>query len=498
MNTVATYALLARNQWRQVVRSLSTGPNRYIKVILIAFGLYFAFSLVVSGWRFGVLSSVLLKRYAPIDLLNDYLLTVLFTLFGVRFLFGKNPRFKFLPYRHLPIPRSRLIHFFQISSLASLHNFFPLCFIATFWIHHVLPSQYPTLGIVYWLAAVLLLLMASTWINSWLRLLLANHTTLFIILLVSTWALIAADQLLGQFVINDWSHALFTNLLLGKHGSLAVAVLAAAASQVLAANALLDSFHGAESSRTTNRRLVGTVRLLDEYGLLGSLIMLELKMMWRNRRPRHNVLLSLLFSTVYLCILLLTPALVDNVFLLPIIGLFASGGLALNYGQLMFSWESTFYDGLFARDIDSATIVRAKYLLLQLSCVILFALSVPIFWVLKPELLLMHVAFMLYNVGVTVGLVMFLAVYNRNRVELDRAGNFFNYEGFSLVHWLWILPTSVPPVLLMVAFRDAPLTGFVVVGLIGLATALLTRFWSDFLARLHHSRRYKTLLGFRT
>ena len=28
-----------------------------------------------------------------------------------------------------------------------------------------------------------------------------------------------------------------------------------------------------------------------------------------------------------------------------VIGIFASGTFALNYGQLMFSWESTYFDG---------------------------------------------------------------------------------------------------------------------------------------------------------
>jgi hypothetical protein len=495
--SLSTYSLLARNQWASVRRSVTSGPNLYIRAILIALVLYFAFSLVVSGWRFGALARIILKEYSPIDLLNDYLLTALFSLFGIRFLFGKNPRFKFVPYKHLPIRRDALIRFFQMTSLVSLHNLLPACFLGAFWLATVVKSSYAATGKIFWALALFLLLCAATWLNTWLRLLLSNHTRIFITLLVSTWVLIAADQLAGTLVINDWSHTLFTNLLLGTNGSMALVVLATAAAYGLSSSALLDSFHRTEKPRNSNRRLVQSVRLLDEFGLLGSLIMLELKMMWRNRRPRHNVFLSVLFSTVYLCLLLLTSVLIENKFLLPIIGLFASGGLALNYGQLMFSWESTFFEGLIARDIDSATFVRAKYLLLQLSCVALFVVSLPIFWLLQPELLLMHVAFMLYNVGVTTALVMLLAVHNRSRVELDRSGNFFNYEGFSIIHWLWILPTSAPPIFLMVLFKDSQLSGFVVIGLVGIVTTLLSRFWTDYLARIHHTRRHKTLIGFR-
>ncbi|NNE34244.1 MAG: hypothetical protein HKN13_03345 [Rhodothermales bacterium] len=493
----STYRLLARNQWIAVRRAITSGPNVYIRSLLILLTVYFAFSLTVSGWRFGIISRLVLNQFAPINLLNDYLLTALFSLFGIRFLFGKNPRFKFLPYKHLPIKRSSLISFFQLSSLGTLHNLLPLCFIGAFWIRHILPSQYPAMGIAFWITALVMLLVAATWLNTWLRLLLSNHTKLFVFLLLTTWVLIAVDQFAGTYVINEWSHSLFTNLLLANKGSLLVVVLAAVTAYGLSSAALLDSFHKSDRPRTSNRRLVRSVQFLDEFGLVGSLITLELKMMWRNRRPRHNVLLSVLFSTVYLCILLITTVLVDNVILLPIIGLFASGGLALNYGQLMFSWDSSFFEGLSARDIDSATFVRSKYLLLQLSCVGLFVVSLPVFWVLRPDLLLMHVAFMLYNVGVTTALVMYLAVHNRSRVELDRSGNFFNYEGFSVVHWLWILPTSVPPVALMLYFRDSPLTGFLVIGIVGGVAALLTRFWNDYLAVIHHSRRYKTLIGFR-
>lgn len=478
-------------------RAVTSGPNVYIRALLIVVALYFAFSLAISGWRFGVIAKVVIGHYNPIVLLNDYLLTLLFSLFGIRFLFGKNPRFKFLPYKHLPIPRKSLIRFFQISSLATLHNLLPMCFVVAFWFSHILPSPYPEVGKYYWLFSLGALLVSATWLNSWLRLLLSNHVKTFVTLLLTTWALIAADQLLGTFIINDWSHALFTNLLLAKPGSITVVLFCLLSTYALGYAALLESFHRVDRPKTSQRRLIGTVRFLDEFGLVGSLVTLELKMMWRNRRPRHNVLLSILFSTVYLCLLLVTSVLVENTVLLPIIGLFASGGLALNYGQLMFSWDSTYFEGLAARDIDSATLVRSKFILLQLSCVLLFVLSLPVFWLLKPELLLMHVAFMLYNVGVTCGLVMLLAVHNRSRVELDRSGNFFNYEGFSIVHWLWIIPTSVPPVVLMVMFRDSQLTALAIIAIVGTVSTLLTRFWSDYLAKIHHSRRYKTLAGFR-
>ena len=233
------------------------------------------------------------------------------------------------------------------------------------------------------------------------------------------------------------------------------------------------------------------------YGMAGQLLHLELLLMWRNRRPRHYLILSLMFSTMYLVVMMATERAYGGVMFDGLIGLFASGGLALNYGQLMFSWDSRHFDGILARNISLKQVVQAKLLLLQLSCLVLFLISLPLFLWFKPELLVVHFAFLLYNAGITTILVMELASRNVNPVDIAQSGSFFNYEGFSAKHWLWFIPTALPPTLFMLAVKDHLITGLIVLSSIGFISLLVTDMWTGYFAKALTRRKYSMAEGFR-
>lgn len=489
---------MAQQQFLSAYRAFGERSNAYIRVILVVMGLYFGWSLLLTGWRFGQIAFYILDVGVPVQLVNDYLFAVAFSLFGLRFLFGKSPRFRATPYLHLPIRRNDLIRYFQVSSLFSLHNIFPLLFVVPFWINEVSRvNPFGGSGIM-WLMGIVLVLVISTWLNSWLRALLSYRTTMFAILMLAAWAIIAADQILGTYVINDLSRSTFDPLLADNPRPLIALGVIAIVTWFLAGSELSRSLRNIAEPKRTSRRIGQHITLLQDLGPVGQLLVLELKMLWRNRRPRHNLVLSALFSTVYVLALLITPSIGDSPYVQCIVGLFASGGFALNYGQLMFSWESSYFDGLATRDITTETMVRAKYVLLQLSCVAFFLLSLPIFWIVRPDLVLMHGAFTLYNVGVTSSLVVLLSVYNRRRIELWRSGSFFNYEGFSLLHWLWIIPIATPPLAIMLALPRAQTYASLLVALAGLLGLLLTPVATAILADKIFKRRYIMLAGFRT
>jgi hypothetical protein len=239
------------------------------------------------------------------------------------------------------------------------------------------------------------------------------------------------------------------------------------------------------------------LQLPSHFGLTGRLMLLEVLLLWRNRRPRHYLLVSVLFSTMYLILMLAAKSNFSGHAIDALIGLFASGGFVLNYGQLMFSWDSTHFDGLLARNFPIRSIIRAKIILLQSSCVVFFLLSIPLFLWLRPELLPVHLAFLFYNAGVTSVLVMELASRNHLAVDIEKSGSFFNYEGFSIRHWLWFLPTALPPILFMVAMSARPGVALVILAGIGTFSLIFSEFWTRFFEKGISSRKYKMAYGFR-
>jgi hypothetical protein len=219
--------------------------------------------------------------------------------------------------------------------------------------------------------------------------------------------------------------------------------------------------------------------------------------MWRNRRPRHYLIISLLFSTMYLLLMMIPGGLSGSVAMGAMLGLFASGGFILNYGQLMFSWDSRHYPALLTRNIPYRSLVKAKLIVLQASCLVLFVVSMPIFVVFRPEYFPLHVAFLFYNAGITSVLIMDLAARNKVGVDIGRSGGFFNYEGFSAKHWIWFIPTALPPLLFMMVMREDQTLALIILASAGFVSILATDLWTRYFGRALRVRKHAMLEGFR-
>ncbi len=491
---IATYGLLLRNQWRVYVRELRARQHLFVWIFLGIMSLCLGFILVTTGWFFDRFSILIQPGVEPAALINRFLLPVFLGLFGLRFLFQRTPARYLRPYLHLPVARSHLIRFFQATSLLSLHNIGPLVFLLPFWSRHVL-GVYPLPGALAWLTGIVMLLVAANFANLVCRTLLARHERSFLFFLALLTALVYVDDLAGTRYVQTYSAHLFDTLLQTQISTLLLVLLLPVWTTLASGHLLLKQLRRAEEIPASTRRW-SLPRFLRR-GAYSPLVLLELRLIVRNRRPRHYLLISLLFSTLYLIFLLASPFTRGEVILGGVIGLFASGGFVLNYGQLMFSWESSFFDGLLVRPLAPRRTITAKMLLLQGSCLVLFLLSAPLFLWLKPALVPLHVAFLFYNAGITTVLVLFLALRNRQYVDVSRSGAFFNYEGFSAAHWLWFFPTAVPPSVLLLVMRDAPATGLLWLGGAGLVSLLATPLWITLFTHLFARRRRGMAEGFR-
>jgi|GEM_PF-189502 len=495
MPQVLTYRTLLQAQWLQYFRSKQANRQLFVWFILGIMGLYVSFTLVTLGLFFDRFAFFIEPGADPVVLFNRYLLGALFGLFGIRFLFQRTPGVKIQPYLHLPIGRKQLVRFFQATSLFSIHNLYPLLFIVPFWYANIAGS-YPALGAAAWLIGLVLFLIASNYANLFIRSVLTRHENRFLVLMGMATILLYLDQLAHTYFVEHFSRSLFGGLLsLDLAPLLLLSILPIW--MVFASDLLLRLRLQKPVEAIARPHTVIHLPFLEKAGPAGQLLLLEGRLMWRNRRPRHYLLISLLFSTLYLIFLLATPGDSGGLMVAAVIGLFASGGFAMNYGQLMFSWESAYFDGLLARNVSSSHLIRNKMFILQGSCVILFLISLPLFIWFRPDLIRLHIAFLFYNAGITSILVMFLALRNRQSLDLSKSGGFLNYEGFSAMHWLWFFPTALPPVILLVIFRMHPNTGLLLLGGLGGINLMLYTRWREYFTACLERRKYGMAAGFR-
>ncbi|MFK7844357.1 MAG: DUF5687 family protein [Rhodothermales bacterium] len=491
------YLLLIQNHWKYFWRSVKT-KHRWITIVAVGLVLiYLTFVLVGMGLFFKDVLRGSAAGDDPIGFINRYLIEIFIGLFSLRFFLQQGPKIKMQPYLHLPISRKRLVYFFQAFSLLSFHNIIPYLFFIPFSIRYLAKGYPGMMGAGCWLAGITMILLISHYTNNLLRAIL-NKNTWFYVLTISFFAsLLVLDQLINTQLLQYISEILFDELLRGNLLLLAL-LTSLAVSIILYSSALIQqNLLSSPTSGASPRSQRGTLVFAPGRGQVLNLILLELKMIWRNKRPKHYFLLSVVFAVAYIALMLTESQVFSSRAISAIIGIFASGTFALNYGQLMFSWESMYFDGFLARNIRPEEFILAKLMILQGSCLVFFLISLPLFIILSPNLLLLHVTFLFYNAGVTSVLMLALAVRNQRRVNISKSGSFFNYEGFSAMHWLWILPTITPPAILLYFLQNITWTALLFIGGIGVTSLVLSKRWSLYFTERLLDKKYVMASGFR-
>ena len=493
------YRLLFINHWRFLVRSFRR-KARWMTVLAISLVLlYLTFVLVGMGYFFREIFLGTVASNNPVTFINMHLLEIFLGLFSLRFFLQRSPNVKTYPFLTLPIESQTLVRFFQAVSFFSLHNILPFLFFIPFWYRYLYNSPYPEIGVWYWFSGIVLMIGVSHLSLNLVRSVLKRSSTPLFWLLSIGATFFVLDKSANIELLPLISQALFERMLLGSNIPLIILggslVLLGGISAFIMHKGLYSNFDSLKPSTVSHAK---SLQFRSRWGQVVNLILLEIKLMMRNKRPKHYVILSIIFAIAYITLMLTDSGIFEAGAISAVIGLFASGTFALNYGQLMFSWDSSYFDGFLVRNVKTENLVLAKLMLLQGSCLSFFLISLPLFIWLKSDLLLLHVAFLFYNSGVTSVLMMALAVRNRRRINIERSGSFFNYEGFSPMHWLWIIPTIAPPAILLYFINSIDWMALLLIGGIGVASLVLSMKWSRLFTRQLLNQKYAMALGFRT
>ena len=168
----------------------------------------------------------------------------------------------------------------------------------------------------------------------------------------------------------------------------------------------------------------------------------------------------------------------------------------LAYGQFLFVWESNYFDLLLSTPIGVPAYLRAKFfLLLGLGMLGLFAgLST---YVIAEELLPIHLAAGLYNLGVNSFLMIFWSTLSKKRMDLS--ASILSTQGKGGTNFMTILPTMIGPILLFVLANIifGPEAGLYLLAGLGICGLLATAPLLRLAERVFHTKKYRMRAGFR-
>lgn len=488
---------LLKQNWLKDFRAQSFYRGLAVKILMGFMGLYISSILLMIGLFLGDMLNEVSPTFTPLELFNGATIYLILAGIMTRLLMMQLNTVNLETYQSFPIKRSTLVHFILTKSVLSWGNYLLLIAIIPFAIRSIS---------AYYSGLIALKFIINFIFVIWFDVLIANFlkrkygsSLIALFIFIGIVAGLVALEYFKIFSIFNFSLKVFNFLTQNASGLLIsfIAVIAAYGINLLffSQNYYPEKFD--EKVKKSNSAVTKSFSFLEKYGIVGELISLQIRLIFRHKRTKALVSMSALFL-FYEIIFLKNPIYADRPGWLFFAAIFTTGILMIMYGQWIMSWESSYFDTILTKNIPTKTYMRANYYLLFAFNTISFILTTPYFFFFGKELVFQHLAAYFYNTGINISLFLIFSSFNTKRVDLN-ARSSFNYQGTTYKSFLIVLPILFIP---MIVIGTASLIGqtnigLLIMGLLGLAGFLFREKLIDLSVKLLNKRKYIIAQGFR-
>ncbi|GAA4103103.1 DUF5687 family protein [Mucilaginibacter panaciglaebae] len=484
-----------KHEFKAFWRSKNTGKTLTVRIILALLILLLMLYVVAAGF----FMALILKKVFPHDSIifsfcGFVLIYFLGELFS-RIQLQELPTLRVQPYLQLPIRRNTIVGYLTFTALFSVFNLWPFLLFWPFIFKQILPLAGGLASFSFIIA-----LIGLSVFNNYLALYIKRKSNLngwiFLIFTAFLVLLVMCDFKWHLYSIRNISYLFFGNVL--KSPALALIPLALGAFMFYFNFSYLKKNLYLEELSTKKDKYKSSTEfpILNSFGPVGDLVANEVKLILRNKRPRSALTMSLLFL-FYGLIFYANPGLKGSEGSKVFVGLFMTGFFIINYGQFMFSWQASHFDGLMVSKVSFSDFLKGKYLLFTAASTVAFILTTPYVY-FGWRVLLIHFMMYLWNLGVTTNIVLYFANRNGKRIDLSKGAS-FNWEGVGASQFILSFLLFLPPFIIYLPFKwlgyhDLALA---VLGACGLAGILTRSFFIKFLEADFHKHKFSVLEGFR-
>ncbi len=460
-----------------------------LMIIGYSLGLGFAMNKIITGY---------LKQPDSLLFVNRLLLYYFVFEFVMRYFMQNVPALDVHPYLHLPIKRSSIAHYLLTKSLVHVFNSSVLLLFTPFTFKVVAP-QWGMSAALLWLGCLVLLSLAMHYLVIFYKKRL-DDSIWGIAIFVGVFVLLGAADYYGWFQLSDISLAIFhqpTFIFLTALASLGLIVgFYWLNYQVIITSMYADDWSSQKDSATEWGKYADW-QFLQGFGTYGEWINLEIKLILRNKRPRTFMLISALLLLYGLMFYRDGGAGQKMPGMALLAGMFITGAFMINYGQLLFSWQGSHFDFTLTRPLSIRQFIESKYWMLSATTLVAFVVSLPYAY-FGWQIVFSHLAMMLFNMGVNIFIIMNLAMWGPQKINLKN-GSTFNYEGVGAAQWVMAFPVMLAPYIFYLPFKFIFSTqiGILAVAIAGLIGIACRPFLINFTARRLEQKKYEIAAGFR-
>jgi len=484
-----------KHEFKAFWRSKNAGKSLAIRIVMALLILLLMLYVVAAGFFMGPI----LKKVFPHDSVifsfcGFVLVFFVFDLFS-RIQLQELPTLRVQPYLQLPIKRNAIVGYLTFTGLFSVFNLWPVLLFWPFIFRHLLPAS-GSLASFSFIVAIFGLSIFNNYLALYLKRKSNLNGWVFLLITAVMILLIMGDLEWHLYSIRNISYLFFGNVL--KYPMLSIVPLVLAAAMFYINFLYLKQNLYLEELRARKEKFKSSTDfpILSYFGPVGDLVANEVKLILRNKRPRSALVMSLLFM-FYGLIFYSNPGMKNSEGFKVFAGMFMTGIFMINYGQFMYSWQASHFDGLMVSKISFSDFLKAKYLMFSTAATTAFILTTPYVY-FGWRVLVIHLMMYLWNMGVTTTIVLYFANRNARRIDLGKGAS-FNWEGVGASQWILSLVLMLPPFVIYIPLKMLGLTevALTALGAIGLIGILTRSFWIKILEADFHKRKFSILEGFR-
>lgn len=483
----------AKLEWKSFFRSASFNQKLIIKIFM-AYVVFCSIGLSIGigvGLYFG--TEKLFPEKDPWFIVNNFIIYYFLLELILRYLIQKMPVLHIKPLLILPIKRKSVINYGLAKSLLSIFNFIPLFIFITYSIT-LLFNGYSTINVLTWFISIVCIMLTLNFVTF----LLNKSNTIFYIILTLLVGLIVLEYY-KIFEISQYAGVAFNYLSKNPINTLVPILLLALSYftcfNFMKKNLTLDNFENTKKEAKTT-----DLSWLNRFGKVAPFLKNDIKLIWRNVRPKKTVLSAAVFLFYALIFIFQRDGsgVYSSNAMLAFAMMFVTGGFAITFGQFVPSWDSEYYQILMSQNIKYKTYLDSKWYLMSFGVIVSFILATPYLY-FGWKIYLMLIAGAFFNLGINSYLVLLGGIFNRTPIKLnEKAKAFGNTQGFNMTNMLIGLPKVLLPIL-MFAIPNAIWGYNYGIGTIIVFSLIGIFFKNYFLTKIEHiyqSNKYKTVAAY--
>lgn len=478
-------------EWKQFFRSASFKRKIAIKILMFFAVLYFAVVAIALGAGIFFILKKSLPQSDPLEVINNFLIYYFLIDLSVRFFIQQLPFMHVKPLMLLPIKKNTIVKYLMGKSVLSLFNILPLFIFIPFSIV-LLIKDYAILHVFIWFIGIVLLLLSNNFINF-----IINKNSKAFYILVGLLVGFGGLEFFKIFKISTYIgiafNALYKNPLYIIGPVFIFIFCYLSVYKYLQKGLYLENLDN-KKIKTVN---AADLSWLNRFGTMAPFLKNDIKLIWRNVRPRQVMFMSFLF--LFYGLLIYTNKSYQNMpAFLAFASMFVTGGFLMTFGQQVPSWDSEYYKLMMSQNIPYKQYLEAKWYLIVVGVAISFVLSTPYIY-FGWRIYGMIVAGAFFNIGLNGFINLFGGALNMTPIKLNvKAKAFQNTNKFNPVLLLVALPKVFLPMLLfyipykLISYE----AGILVLGLSGVVGLFFKNYFIRNIEKVYQKRKYKTIAAY--